>query len=100
MESICFPPNFAQNLSVTIAGNFASTRDNYISDQNDVSRNWDFAQQVDTTRANIPITIHIGDVDGFLRGDDDTADIKPGSGRDLNMLLDLTTCAVSGDSSG
>lgn len=98
---VCTAPEDADFYAeVTIDGQAHSTRDNYIHNQNDVSPNWDLANQVDSSKAMIPISIHIGDVDGALRGDDDTADIKPGPGRDLSLLLDLNTCSVSGDAAG
>lgn len=68
--------------------------------QDDISPNWEFSRQIDSSRAKIPISIDIYDEDGFLRGDDDHADITPGPGRGLGFDLTLVPCGLTGGITG
>ena len=70
-------------------------------DQEDISPNWPFSNRdVDSAAGSIPIQIEIRDEDGFLRLGDDHADVTPSGGRNLNITVDLATCAITGDSTG
>ena len=57
-------------------------------------------RNVDAAVGSIPIQVEIRDEDGFLRLDDDHADVTPSSGRNLNITLDLLTCTITGDATG
>ena len=70
-------------------------------DDEDITPNWPFSNRnVDAAAGTIPIQIEIRDEDGFLRLDDDHADVTPSGGRNLNITVDLLTCAITGDSTG
>jgi hypothetical protein len=81
---------------VTIDG--ASFESSPIDDDADISPNWTFRSTVST--GTIPIRIEIWDSDGFLRFGDDHVDITSGSGRNLELSLNLSACTVSGGVSG
>jgi len=75
-------------------------------DVNPAPADWHFETDVNIDTAiapNIPITIEIFDADGFLRFDDDKADITPVTNRKtlaLNVNVGAGPCAISGDVSG
>jgi len=70
-------------------------------DDEDITPNWPFSNRnVDAAVGTIPIQVEIRDEDGFLRLDDDHADVTPSSGRNLNITLDLLTCTITGDATG
>lgn len=69
-------------------------------DDNDISPNWEFSRAIDVSRGTIPVTIDIFDEDGFLRGDDDHADLDANSGRGLELSIPLVPCSVTGDVAG
>lgn len=85
---------------VTIDGREETTRDSAIGDKNDISPNWKFSKAVDLSRNFVPISIGIGDVDGFLRGGDDIADVNPQGGKTLTLQVNPSPCQVSGPVSG
>ena len=66
----------------------------------DITPNWEFARTVDDTAGTIPVTLSIFEEDGFLRGDDDHADITPGGNRDLNFDLTWRSARSPARSSG
>jgi hypothetical protein len=66
----------------------------------DISPNWELTRSVDDAAGSVPVRLAIFEEDGFLRGDDDHADITPGGNRDLDVDLDLTTCHLSGEIEG
>jgi hypothetical protein len=69
-----------------------------IDDDADISPTWTFRHTVNSRR--ISIRIEIWDSDGFLRFGDDHVDITSGSGRSLDVTLNLDSCTFSGDVSG
>ncbi|MCJ1247618.1 hypothetical protein MMC30_004833 [Trapelia coarctata] len=84
---------------VNIDGRDENNRDNYIGDEDDISPNWKFSKAVDLSRS-FAVSISIGDVDGFLRGGDDTADINPQGGSTLTLQINPSPCQISGPVSG
>ena len=64
------------------------------------SVDWAVSEFIDPTEGTVPITIKVFDEDDFLNFGDDHADIKTGSGSDLELTLDLKTCTFTGDLSG
>jgi hypothetical protein len=86
---------------VNIDGNEFDNKDSPSQDANedddDISPNWEFARSVDASRGSIPLTINIFDEDGFLRFDDDHADVDSRPGRGLELSVTLAPCAISGD---
>jgi len=85
---------------VKLDGRAFDNRDQYISDQSEIFPNWSFTAEVDPSKANIPISIEIWDYDDTLHFDDDQIDVNSHKGRTLNLLLDLSTCQISGDATG
>lgn len=69
-------------------------------DDNDITPNWEFSKSVDSAAGNVPVTIRVFDEDGFLRGDDDHADLDPGAGRDLELSVTIAPCGITGDTPG
>jgi hypothetical protein len=63
----------------------------------DITPNWQFTRAVDDSAGTIPIAIAIFEEDGFLRGDDEHADISPGGNSDLDFGLTLAPCALAGE---
>lgn len=63
----------------------------------DITPNWEFTRAVDDSGGTIPVTLSIFEEDGFLRFDDDHADITPGGNRDLSFDLTLAPCEVAGE---
>src|SRR5262249_8477172 len=61
---------------VNINGREENNKDSNISDQDDISPNWQFSRPVDAALGSVQVSIGINDADGFLRGDDDVADIN------------------------
>lgn len=86
---------------VTIDGNEFDNKDSpsqdALEDRDDISPGWEFSESVDASRGSVPVTVTIYDEDGFLRTDDDRADLDPGPGDSIELTVDLTPCAVSGD---
>jgi hypothetical protein len=66
---------------------------------NDIQPNWNYTVQVAAGSGDIPIQIALWDDDGSFNGDDHV-DIHAGDGRDLNLIVDLTSCTVGGDIGG
>lgn len=66
-------------------------------DDDDISPNWEFTKAIDVSTGSIPLTINIFDEDGFLRFDDDQADLDPGPGDGIELSVDLVPCSISGD---
>ena len=66
---------------VTIAGDESDNEDTAeqqaFEDMEDISPGYKFPARVDSGLGTIPITIEIRDEDGFLRWDDDHADVTP-----------------------
>jgi hypothetical protein len=58
-----------------------------------------FSQTVDFAAGSIPIRIEQRDRDGGLTFDDDRCDVSP-DGDELDFVLDLASCTVSGETSG
>ncbi|QBQ54971.1 hypothetical protein [Nitrosococcus wardiae] len=81
---------------VTLDG--TSFQSNSIGDDADISPNWSFRHTVSSRR--IPIRLEIWDSDGGLRFGDDHVDITSGSGRNLDVNLNLDSCAITGGVSG
>lgn len=70
-----------------------------ISNDNNISPNWQFTQNVNSRYVNI--NVEVWDSDGGLAGSNDRIDIDSRSGyRDLNITYDLITNQISGDVSG
>ncbi len=69
-------------------------------ESDDTRPNWEVSARLPLDLGSIPLTLAIYDADGGLRGDDDHADILDGPGRDLQLTLDLATCAISGHLTG
>ena len=63
----------------------------------DIWPDWRFELDVDASSGTVPIHIEIWESDGGIRGDDDHADIRRGPGNDLDLVLDVTNCAIRGD---
>ncbi|HEX6899379.1 MAG TPA: hypothetical protein VF789_06680 [Thermoanaerobaculia bacterium] len=87
--------------AVTIDGNRLETRDNQISVNigPGFTVNQEFSQRVDISRGTIPIVIEQWDADSGATGSDDQCQISA-TGNELDLLLDLTACTVSGEVSG
>lgn len=62
--------------------------------------NWVTTSYVDPTVVPTRITIQLWDDDSGLAFGDDQADIKPGSGETLEIAVDVTTGAITGDVTG
>lgn len=73
------------------------TESKQFANQDDVAAYWRFTRWVNLNRPTIPIDIRIMDADVNA---DDTVDVQPGGGRVLNLDLNPSTCALSGDASG
>lgn len=58
---------------------------------------WILTQEVPLSLTTVPIRIAIFDSDGLLTGDDDQADLNPGSSKVVDLVLDLRTGRWSGD---
>lgn len=69
-------------------------------DEDEIWPDWKFTEWVDASPDSIPVIIEIWDEDGFLRGDDDKADINPKGYKHLVLTLTMDSCTVSGDASG
>ncbi len=69
-----------------------------IDDSADISPNWTFRRAVSSS--NINVRIEIWDSDGGLRFGDDHVDITSGSGRNLDLSVNLGGCTISGGASG
>jgi hypothetical protein len=86
---------------VTIDGNRSDNKNTPEQDDqegdDDITPNWQFTQTVDDAGGTIPLRLSIFEEDGFLRGDDDHADLTPGGNRDLDFDLTLATCEVAGE---
>jgi hypothetical protein len=78
-----------------------------------IEPNWEFSKQVPLSSGTVPVYIEIRDEDGFLRFDDDPADVDPDgddpddptdndddSDQSLSFDLTLSPCALSGDVNG
>lgn len=91
---------------VNLDGKESSSKDSYVSDQDDISPNWRFSKAVDLSKASIPVSIQIYDLDGGLRFDDDVAHINPQGGDSLPLQVipsspaPPTGCQISGPISG
>ena len=81
----------------------------YVSDQNDITPNWQFSKAVDLSKSSIPVMIEIWDNDsGFasLRGGDDPAHINPQGGNSLPLQIipssavPATGCQIVGPVAG
>ncbi len=66
---------------------------------NVIAPNWVITEDV-SGNGTIPIKIELWDSDGFLAGDDDPVDIDNGTGRVLDLDLNLATCRISRDANG
>lgn len=89
------PPDFYAR--VHIGDLTQDTEDQVDSDENDISPNWRFERRVPLTTGRIPVVIRVRDSDGVFRGPADQVDIKDGPGRDLELMVNLAPCLVSGD---
>ena len=89
----------AADYFVEITINDASYRnEGNLEDDNDhINPEWAFGRDVGVT-GSIPIVIKLWD-DDYPLGDD-LSDIKPGTGRNLEFSVNLTTGAISGDITG
>ncbi|MFD0784522.1 hypothetical protein ACFQZ8_11430 [Micromonospora azadirachtae] len=78
-----------------------------------IEPNWEFSKQVALSSGTVPIYLEIRDEDGFLRFDDDIADLDPDgddpddptdndddTDQSLSFTVDLNTCTVTGDLNG
>ncbi|MEX0269238.1 C2 family cysteine protease [Leptolyngbyaceae cyanobacterium UHCC 1019] len=82
-----------------ITVNGATTTTGVVSNDNNISPNWQFTQTVNSRYVNI--TVQLWDSDGGLAGSDDRIDIDSRTGyRDLNLTYDLITNQVTGDANG
>jgi len=79
---------------VTIDGE--EFRSRVIENDNEIKPFWQFRKDFDPSRTEIPITIQIWDSDGFGRGGDDHIDINSTRARSQSMMVNLTTCLVTG----
>lgn len=70
-------------------------REGVVPNKDKITPNWEFSKDIDRTRNSIPLAIAIYDDDG---NNDDHADLKSTSGRDLNLTLDINACLSGGDS--
>jgi hypothetical protein len=69
-------------------------------DMEDISPNWEFSRQVDSSPGSIAVSIEIRDEDGFLRLGDDHVDVVGNTGRNVDVTVTFVPCAISGDVSG
>lgn len=69
-------------------------------ESDDFRPDWEVSTRLSLALGSVPVALAIYDADGGLRGDDDHADILSGAGRDLQLTLDLATCAVTGHLTG
>lgn len=71
-------------------------------DMDDISPNWEFSKTVDISRGEIPVKIEMwdDDSDDILRLPDDQADLDPGLGRPLDLIVILAPCGVILDVTG
>ena len=66
-----------------------------------IEPNWEFSKQVPLSQGSIGALLEIRDEDGFLRFDDDQADLDPDGGDgNLSFNIQLAPCVVSGDANG
>jgi hypothetical protein len=89
---------------VTIDGHRSDNKNTPEQDEqegdDDITPDWQFTRAVDDSSATIPVRLSIFEEDGFLRGDDDHADLTPGGNRDLDFDLALATCDLTGEIDG
>jgi len=66
-----------------------------------IDPNWEFSKSVPLSKGNVGALLEIRDEDGFLRLDDDQADLDPDGGDgNLSFNIQLAPCVVSGDANG
>jgi hypothetical protein len=86
--------------AVTIDGNRLQNRDNQIFvNISPFTVDQEFSQRVDISRGTIPIVIEQWDADSGVTFGDDQCNISA-TGDEIDLLLDLTACTVSGEVSG
>lgn len=66
------------------------------SNQDWITPNWQFSRQVALSRVTIPISIAIWDSDSG----EQEADVTPGGDARIDLTVDLSPCAITGDVSG
>ncbi len=66
-----------------------------------IEPNWTAEKVIDAdTASSVPVVIRIADFDTFLNFGDDTCDISFNDGTDLDLVVGLIPCSVTGDVSG
>lgn len=78
-----------------------------VSNRDDISPDWELSRTVELSRGSVPVKIELWDRDGVGDGapPDDRVDVDganggEGDGRNLNLTVRLSPCAVEGDVSG
>jgi hypothetical protein len=89
---------------MAIDGRVISTEDwdsqDDLEDRMEIRPSWSTDADIDLSRGTIPLRVEIREEDGAFRLADEFVDISPGASHALNLVLDLTTCSVSGDARG
>ena len=72
-----------------------------IDNEDIILPNWAFTKDVDfAVTPSVPVSIEIWDSDSFFNGSDNRVDVNPGSGKTLNLNINLGGCSIGGDVSG
>jgi hypothetical protein len=72
-----------------------------IDGEDTINPNWTAEKVVDADAASsVPVVIRIGEFDTFLTFGDDACDVSRNDGTDLDLVIPLIPCSVTGDATG